>query len=118
MGLRGRVPEMHVSRIVERRRRLKAGDVPTEFGGGLIRLQHRGQRIPANGRAKTVLNLPIARVRRLFIRGDGIDVSSVGGEWQPGARAARRVDDARQNVVRTVRSLKSNDRVNRINPLP
>ena len=74
MLLRRRVPEVVEADLVERRRRLVAGDVPAELRGLLVGLQHRRHRVPADQRADAPLDRLVARILRLLADRDRVDV--------------------------------------------
>src|SRR5262245_42041202 len=62
MVLRGRVPEMHETHVVERGRRLKACDMPAELGALPVGFENDHGRIPADRRANAILDLAVARL--------------------------------------------------------
>ena len=80
--------------VVERRRRLEAGDVAAEFGRFLVGAQHHRHRVPADDRADAVLDRAVAGMRRLLLDRDGVDVGRVRRERDLGAAPAGAVDDA------------------------
>ena len=82
MRFRWRVPKMHEPRIVKRRRRLEAGDVPAEFGRGLVRAQHDRGSVPPDQGADLVLDGTVAGMGRLVMWRDGVDIRGVGGKRQ------------------------------------
>ena len=94
MGFAGGAPEMHEAGVVERRRRLEAGDMAAEFGGFLVGAHHDRRGIPADVAADRLLELAYAGMRRLVLGRDGVDVGGVGRERQFRALAAGRGDDA------------------------
>ena len=53
----GGAPEMHEAGVVERRRRLEAGDMAAEFGGFLVGAQHDRGRVPADVAADGLFEL-------------------------------------------------------------
>src|SRR6476620_9523642 len=87
-----RAPEMHKAGVIECRRRLKAGDVPTELRAFLIRAQHDGQRVPADIGADAMLNRSITGMLRFPVRWDGVEVGR-----------CRRVRDWRAATARSVK---------------
>ncbi len=68
------VPEVVEADLVERRRRLEAGDVAAELGGLLVGLEHQRGRVPADRRAQPPLDLLVARDRLLLAARDRVDV--------------------------------------------
>ena len=63
----GGAPEMDEAGVVERRRRLEAGDVAAELGGFLVGAHHHRHRVPADVAADGLLELAIAGMRRLVL---------------------------------------------------
>ena len=98
----GRVPEVVEADLVERRRRLVAGDVPAELGGLLVGLQHRRHRVPADERAQAPLDRLVARVLRLLVDGDRVDVRRLPAERKARTRLRRR--PARRSSRKRARS--------------
>ena len=71
------VPEVHLADVVERRRRLEAGDVPPELGGLLVGPQHHGQRVPPDQRPDPMLDGPVAGMAVLPLRRDRVQIRRV-----------------------------------------
>ena len=115
--LRRRVPEVVEADLVERRRRLVAGDVPAELGGLLVGLQHRRHRVPADQRADAPLDRLVARVLRLLVDGDRVDVGRRAAEWRRRADAAGLRDQPLEQEARAVGPVVAQDRVQRLQPV-
>ena len=113
----GGMPEMHEAGVVERRRRLEARDMAAELGGFLVRLDDDRRGVPAHIAADVLLDLAVARMRRLRFGRDGVDVGGIGGERQLRALAPGRGDDRIEDLVDLVQSLESLDRIERVEPL-
>ena len=113
----GGAPEMDEAGVVERRRRLEAGDVAAELGGFLVGAQHDRHRVPADVAADRLLELAVAGMRRLLLGADGVDVGGVGGERQLRALAPRGGDDGVEQLVDALEALESLDRIERVEPL-
>ena len=107
---------MHEAGIVQRRRRLEAGDVPAEFGRGLVRAQHDRGGVPPDQRADLVLDRAVAWMRRLVIGRDGVDIGGVGGKRQLGALAPGRLNDPVQQLVDPADAFEGLDGIQRIEP--
>jgi hypothetical protein len=113
-----RMPKMHESGIVKRGFRLKARDMPTEFRRCLVGTQHDRSCIPSDQRTNLVLDHPVARMNRLFVRRDGVDVSAVGGKRQLGAISPCRIDRTAQNEVGSIGSFECSNALDRFDPFP
>src|SRR5580698_6199027 len=87
--VRGTAPEMIKADIVERRSRLKARDMTAQFGGLFVGPDDDRECIPADNRANTPLDLAIARIARLALHWDRINVGCIGVIRQKGAALAR-----------------------------
>jgi hypothetical protein len=73
---------MHEPGIVKRRCGLKAGDMPAEFGRRLVGAQHDGRGVPADNRTNLMLEDPVARMRGLIMRRDGVHIGRIGRKGQ------------------------------------
>ncbi len=93
-------PEMHEAGVVERRRRLEAGDMAAELRRLLVGAQHDRRRVPAHEAADGPFELAHARMRRLIVGVDRVDIGGVGRERQAGALAAGRDDDGVEQARR------------------
>ena len=113
---RRRVPEMHEAGVVERRRGLEAGDMAAEFGRLLVGAQHDRQRVPADDRADPVLDRPVARMRRLSVRQDRVDIGGVGREGHLGAVAPGGLNNPLQQFIDPADALKGLNGVECIQP--
>ena len=100
--LRRRVPEVVEADLVERRRRLVAGDVPAELRRLLVRLQHRRHRVPADELADLALDRLSPGYGGSALRRDRVDVRRGG----PPAAARRR----RARACSTIRSTRKRAR--------
>ena len=69
-----RAPEVLEADVVQRRRRLEAGDVAAELGAFLVGAQHDRQRVPADQRADAVLDRAIAGMLGFPVRCDRVEV--------------------------------------------
>ena len=116
MILGRRTPEVIESDLVEGRRRGVARQVSAILTAGAIRLHHHRHGVPADVSLVSPLQRAIARILLLLARRDRIDVGGVGPEWQIGARTARVIDHALQQVVSPLRSVRSQDRIDRFDP--
>ena len=72
-----RMPDVHHADVVERGRRLEAGDMATQFGGDLVGAQHGRHRVPADQATDAVLDRPAAGVARLLIGADRVQVRRI-----------------------------------------
>ena len=116
VGARG-VPEVVEADLVERRRRLEAGDVAAQLGGLLVGPQHRRDGVPAHQRADRVLKVRVAGDRRFEFLGDRVDVrrAEVFSGMQP---ASARVSEERfEQLAGATRPVAAHDRVERVEPL-
>jgi hypothetical protein len=77
VGVGRGVPKVHLADVVERRRRLEAGDVPPELGGFLVGPQHRGQCVPPDQRPDAVLDRPVTGMTVLPLRRDRVQIGRV-----------------------------------------
>src|SRR5271166_5945556 len=93
------MPEMHETRVVERRRGLEARDMAAEFGGLLVGFDDDRRRVPTHISPDQLLDLAVSRMRRLSLRRNRIDVSGVGGKRQPRPLPTRRRDHRVQDFV-------------------
>jgi hypothetical protein len=111
-----RAPEMREAGVVERRRRLVAGDMAAEFGRFLIGLDDDGDGVPADGVPDRRFHRAVAGVGRLVLRMDRVHIGRVGGERQAGALAARGGDDGLEELVGAIHALERLDGVERVEP--
>ncbi len=117
MALVRGMPEMHEARLVERRRRLVARDVAAQLGGELVGPQHDRERVPADVAADMALDRPVARMRRLLIGRDGVEIGRVGRVGDRRTLAARLEHQLGQEIVRALAALEGQDRIQRVAPL-
>ena len=103
--------------VVERGRGLEAGDVAAELGGFLVGAQHDRQRVPADQRADLVLDRAVARMRRLAVGRDGVEVGRGAGIGHRRALAAGFGEQLVQEEVRPVRALELQHGSKRFAPL-
>ena len=115
--LRRRVPEVVEADLVERGRRLVAGDVAAELRGLLVGLEHRRHRVPADQVADLPLDRRIARIGRVRRRRDRVHVRGGARQRRRGAHTARLLHDPLHEEARTVRPVRAHDRVQRVDPL-
>jgi len=113
-----RAPEVVEADVVERGRRSEAGDVPAQFARPAVGAHHHGQRVPADQRAQPPLQLRVPRALGLEVRRDGVDV--LGGRYERQVRpgAAGQFDHALQQLVRALRAVGVDHRLQRFQPLP
>ena len=110
-------PEVVEADLVQRRGRLVAGDVAAELGRLLVRAQHRAHRVPADQRADAVLELEVARVRRLPPLRDAVDVRRRRDRAVVGAGRARVLEHAVEQIAGALRPVVRDDGVERLDPL-
>ena len=77
---------------------------------------HR-HRVPADDALDAPLDLAIARIRRLLVGGDGVDVGRRGGERQLDARLVRRLVQLRQQIIDSLRAFAVQNVVSPLSPL-
>ena len=112
-----RMPEVHHADVVERSRRLEAGDMATEFGGDLVGAQHGRHSVPADQAADAVLDRPVAGVARLLIGADRVQVGCIGRIRHRRPATVRFLGELRQDEVCALGSLEGQDRVECVAPL-
>ena len=117
MLLRGRVPEVHEAGIVEQSRGLEARDVAAQLGALLVGAQDDRQRVPADVGADLVLERPVARVRRLAVGRDGVQIRRGRRVGHRGPLAARLAHQLAQQEARPLRPLERQHRAQRVAPL-
>ena len=115
--LGARVPEVVEAHLVERRRRLEAGDVAAELRALPVGLQHERRRVPADRRAQPSLHLGVAGDRRLVLGVDRVDVGRGvayrhGRAGQPGL-----VDDRAQQLAGALGPGVIHHRLERVEPV-
>jgi hypothetical protein len=110
------VPEVVEADLVERRRRLEAGDVAAELRGLLVRAQDGRHGVPADRGPQVVLDLLVARDGLLLVDRDRVDVRR--GEIRRDARAApaRPVEHAGDDLLRPARAVVRDHRVQGFKP--
>src|SRR4051812_40487752 len=116
--VRRRVPEVVEADLVERCGRLEARDVPAELARLLVGLHDHRDRVPADRRADLVLELEVARERRLELGRDRVDVRGRALVGWRRADAPGPVDDALDELLRALHAVVRHDRVERLEPLP
>ena len=112
------VPEVHEADVVERGRRLEARDVAAELRALLVGPQDDGERVPADVGADPVLDRAVARVPRLAVGRDGVDVGRVRRVGHRRAPAARPADQLIQQVRGAVLPLDLDHPLEALQPLP
>ena len=100
---------MHEASVVEGRGGLEARDVAAELGGFLVRLDDDGRGVPTHVAADVLLDVAVARMRRLLFGRDGVDVGGIGGERQLRALAPRGGHQRVQDIVDLANSLEGLD---------
>ena len=111
------MPEVVEADLVERRRRLEAGDVAAELGRLLVGVQHRRDRVPAHERAEPVLELRVAGDRLLELDRDRVDVRRASPRRAARRAGARRRTAPRAGLRARARAVGAHDRVERVEPL-
>src|SRR6185437_15361274 len=110
------MPEMIESRVVERGGRLEARYVSTQLRGRLVGPQDHRERVPAHEVTNPSLDIAIARVRRLGLERDGVDVTCVRMERQPRSLATCRGHHGVEDLVHPLQALDGRDRIERFEP--
>ena len=103
--------------LVQRRRRGVGRDVAAVLGIRAIRLHHHGERIPAHVGLVAPLERSIAGIVRLLRLGNRIEVRGIRLERQIRAGAAREVHQFLEQKMRALRTLRTHDRIDRLEPL-
>ncbi len=111
-----RVPEVLLAGAEQRADRGEARDVAAELIVALVRLRHQHHCVPAADRADALFERHVAGRALFHVRRDGVDVRRVGGERDIGARAARLVDQALEQIVRALRTFALEHRFQGIEP--
>ena len=111
------VPEVVEADLHEGGQRLVGGDVPAELGGDLVGAQHHADRVPAHDRAQAALELGVSRVGRLQRPRNRVDVRGVEGGDRAGPGVLGALDDPLEQVPCALRSVVSDDGVQRLQPL-
>jgi hypothetical protein len=96
--------------------RSEARDVAAEVALGLVGLRDHHHRVPAHVGAVALFDRVIAGHARLEMRRDRVDVRGVRAERNVRAGAARRVDQPLEQIVRALRALALEHRVERFQP--
>jgi hypothetical protein len=115
--LAGRVPEVVEAHLVERRRRLEAGDVAAELARLLVRLEHHRRRVPADGRPQPPLHLRITRDRRLVLGVDRVDVRRLVAHRDGGALEARLLHEPAEELGGAIGAGPAHHVLERVEPL-
>ena len=111
-----RVPEVVEADLVERRGRLVGGDVPAQLGGLRVGAQHGGHRVPADDRPDPVLELEVTGIRVLALGRDRVDVRARRDGAVVGARAARVLEHAVEQVAGALDAVVRDHRVECLDP--
>ena len=116
-----RVPEVVHPRADHRRQRRERREMPAEIAAVgrvvLVRAHHHRHRVPPDERTDALLVLGVARRARFEMRGDRVDVGSVGRERDEGPGPARLLDHPLEQEVRAFRPLAVDDRLEGVEPL-
>jgi hypothetical protein len=115
-----RVPEVVEADLHERGQGLVGGDVTAELRGDLVGAQHHADGVPAHDRAQAALDLErlvAAREGRLERARDRVDVRGVEAGDRAGPGVLGALDDPREQVPRSLRSIMGDDRVEGLEPL-
>ena len=115
--MRGAFPEVVEADVVERGRGGERRDVAAELAALAIRLHHHRERIPAHERADAVLEPGLAGHRRLLTHVDRVQVCGGCLVREVCTRAARFVDQALDQVVAAFDPVRTQHRVECIQPL-
>ena len=113
----GAVPEVLEADVVERRRRLEAGDVAAELRALLVGAQHDGERVPADVGADAVLDGAVAGVPVLALGRDGVEVGRGRRVGHRRAAAARAREQLVEQEGGAVLALDLDHAVERVEPL-
>ena len=114
---RRRVPEMHEAGVVEQGRGLEAGDVPAQLRALLVGAQHDRQRIPADVAPDPVLDRAVARMRRLAVGWDGVEIGRVRRIRHLRPLAPRLVHQLAQQIMRPLDPLERQNQLQTLPPL-
>ena len=112
-----RMPEMLLAGAEERADRGEARDMAAELVIALVRARHQHHRVPAADGADALLERHIAGRALLHVRRNRVDVRRVGRERDVGTRATRLVDQPLEQVVRSLRALALENRLESVEPL-
>ena len=100
----------HVGQRGERR------DVATEVAVEAVGLDDHRHRVPAHPRAQALFVFQVAGAVRFQVGRNRVHVGGVARERNVGAAAARQIDQALQQVVRTIGTFEFDDRFKRVEP--
>src|SRR5687767_11008692 len=101
----------------QRADRSEARDVAAQLVVALVRARHQHHRVPAADRADAFLEGYIARRALLHVRRDGVDVGRIRRERDMRAGAARLVDEALEQEMRTLGAFALEHGLQRFEPL-
>ncbi len=102
--------------VVKSRGGLEAGDMTAQPGVFLVRAQDNRGGVPSDDGADAPLDFTIARVARLQLGRNRIQIGRVGVVGKKGAALARLVDQILQQKVRAIDPFSFDHRLDRIEP--
>ena len=105
------------SHLVQRGRRCVGRDVAAVFGIRAVGVHDHGKRVPAYVRLVAPLQRAVAGIIRLLRLGNGIEVGGVWFERQVRAGSPREVHQFFQQKMRALRALRTQDRIDGLQPL-
>src|SRR5208282_4269144 len=111
-----RPPEVIEADVVEGRGRLEGRDMPAQLRGFFIGAHHHRDRVPSNDGADTPLDLTIARIARLAVGRDRVDVRRMGIVRQVAALLARFVDEILQQEMSAIDAFRVDYSFQRVEP--
>src|SRR5262249_4812112 len=114
--IRRRAPEVTKADVIERGRRLEAGDMAAEFGGPLVRAQNDRNRVPATDRADSMLDIAVPVRTLLALRRNGVDVWGIECERRARTRELRLLGQSVKQKRRPLSALVMHGGAQRIDP--
>ena len=118
LATRPATPEVVEADLVQRLRRLIAGDVTSELRRLGVRLEDDRDRVPADERRRQPLELRVAGELRLVLGEDRVDVWGREACLDRDAEILCVVDDRVEQLAHAVAPVGRHDRVDRVEPLP
>ena len=118
MRVRRGAPEVHEAGVVERGGGLEARDMAAELGGFLVRLEHDGEGVPADRGADAVLDGAVARMGRLPLDRDRVEIGGVRRIRDRRAPAPCTFHDLFEEKVKAFRTADLQHAFDRIEPFP
>src|SRR5262249_35730121 len=114
--IRRRAPEVTKADVIERGRRLEAGDMAAEFGGPLVGAQNDRNPLPTKCEGDSVLDIAVP-VRTLLALGrNGVDIWGIECERRARTRELRLLAQSVKQKRRPLSALVMHDGAQRIDP--